>query len=54
MDENTTSERSGEDRDITAPPTPTHDAGAPPSNPPTDEEAVRKGEDSLEQAGGGH
>jgi hypothetical protein len=53
MDENT-DQRSPEDRDITAPPAPTHDAAAPPANPPTDEEAVRKGEDTLEQAGGGH
>ena len=47
MDENT-------EKDITAPPAPTHDAGAPPSSPEPDEDAVRQGVEKLEQAGGGH
>ena len=41
-------------KDITAPPGPTHEAGAPPSNPDPDEDAVRKGEDKLGQAGARH
>ena len=47
MDENTK-------KDITAPPAPTHDASAPPSNPEADEDAVRQSEEKLDQAGGGH
>jgi hypothetical protein len=41
-------------QDITAPVEPTHEATSPPSNPDTDEESVERGEDQLEQAGGGH
>jgi hypothetical protein len=43
-----------EDKDLTAPPNPTHEASSPPSSPEPDEDAVREGEDKLEQAGGGH
>ena len=38
----------------TTPPSPTHEATEPPANPEPDEEAVEKGKDRLEQAGGGH
>ena len=51
MDENTTDRP---DRDITAPPEPTHDATTPPGNPETDEQALREGREKLDQAGGGH
>ncbi|HEV2062643.1 MAG TPA: hypothetical protein VGR12_07305 [Solirubrobacteraceae bacterium] len=47
MDENT--EKSG-----TTPPEPTHEATTPPENPPVDEEALRKSEETLEQPGAGH
>ena len=40
--------------DVTAPPDPTHEATTPPANPETDDEAVRKGEEQLDRAGGGH
>ncbi len=38
----------------TSPDEPTHEATTPPGNPDADEEAVREGEEGLEQAGGGH
>ena len=41
-------------KDITAPPAPTHEAGAPPSSPEPDDGDVAKGEDKLRQAGAGH
>lgn len=41
-------------KDITAPPAPTHEAGAPPSNPEPDADEVAAGEDKLGQAGAGH
>ena len=41
-------------KDITGPPGPTHEAGAPPSSPEPDPEKVREGEDKLGQAGAGH
>jgi len=31
-----------------------HEATSPPGNPDRDEDAVRKSQDGLEQAGGGH
>jgi hypothetical protein len=40
--------------DITAPDEPTHEATRPPGNPERDDDAVREGEDKLDQAGGGH
>jgi hypothetical protein len=40
--------------DITSPDDPTHEATTPPGNGEADEEAVEKGEDKLDQAGGGH
>ena len=41
-------------KDITAPPGPTHEAGAPPSSPEPDAEDVAEGEDKLGRAGAGH
>lgn len=44
-----------QERGITSPPP--QDANqttTPPGNPPIDEEALRAGEERLEQAGGGH
>jgi hypothetical protein len=41
-------------RETTTPPDPTHEATTPPGNPEPDEQAVREGEDKLDQAGGGH
>ena len=38
----------------TTPPDPTHEATTPPANPEPDEAAVEKGEEKLDQAGGGH
>ena len=45
---------SEEERDITSPEDPTHEATTPPGNGEADEEAVEQGEDKLDQAGGGH
>ena len=42
------------EKDITAPRGATHEAGAPPSSPEADGEAVDKGEEKLGQAGAGH
>jgi hypothetical protein len=39
---------------LTGPQTDTKDATAPPGNPDSDQAAVAKAEDDLEQAGGGH
>ena len=44
-----------EPKNITSPPGgKTHEATTPPGQGERDEEAVRKGEDQLDQAGGGH
>ena len=44
-----------EDKDVTAPPSGnTHEATTPPGQGERDEEAIRKGEEKLDQAGGGH
>jgi hypothetical protein len=43
-----------EERDITSPDEPTHEATTPPGNADVDESAVEEGEDKLDQAGGGH
>jgi len=43
-----------DEKDITAPPGPTHEAGAPPSSPEADRDEVDRGEDKLGQAGAGH
>jgi len=43
-----------QERDTTTPQDPTHEATTPPGNGEADEEAVEKGEDKLDQAGGGH
>ena len=49
MTEDTTPEKG-----ITSPPDPTHEATTPPGNGDRDEAAIEKGEDQIEQAGGGH
>lgn len=45
---------SEEERDITSPEEPTHEATTPPGSGESDEEAVEEAEDKLDQAGGGH
>jgi hypothetical protein len=52
MDE--TPDQTGDDRGITSPEGRPDQATTPPGNPEADEQAVREGEDKLEQAGGGH
>ena len=50
-----TQEEQESHRDATAPPGgKTHEATTPPGKGDVDEEAVRKGEERIEQAGGGH
>ena len=43
-----------QDRDITSPEDPTHEATTPPGNGEADEGATEAAEDKLDQAGGGH
>jgi len=43
-----------QERDITSPEDPTHEATTPPGNGEADEEAVEQGEEKLDQAGAGH
>ena len=43
-----------EEKDITSPPDETHEATTPPGTGDADEEAVKKAEDGLDRAGGGH
>jgi hypothetical protein len=43
-----------QERNVTTPDDPTHEATTPPGNAETDEEAVEQGLEKLEQAGGGH
>ena len=44
-----------QESDVTSPPGgKTHEATTPPGNGELDEEAVERGQDRLEQAGGGH
>jgi hypothetical protein len=50
MADNETTENTG----TTSPPDPTHEATTPPDNGDVDREAVEKGEETIEQAGGGH
>ena len=45
---------SEEERDITSPEDPTHEATTPPGNGEADDKAVEEAEDKLDQAGGGH
>jgi hypothetical protein len=45
---------SEEERDITSPEDPTHEATTPPGNGEPDEDATEEAEDKLDQAGGGH
>ena len=52
MDENTQDD--APDTGITSPDKPTHEATTPPGNAERDEDAIRKGEEQIEQAGGGH
>ena len=40
--------------ETTSPDEPTHDATTPPGNPDTDNEALERDEEKLDQAGGGH
>jgi len=43
------------EKDLTAPPGgATHDATTPPGSGDRDEDAIRKGEDNLDRASGGH
>lgn len=43
------------ERDLTSPPEgKTHEATTPPGKGETDDESVRRGEERLDQAGGGH
>jgi hypothetical protein len=46
--------KSEENKDITGPEDPTHEATTPPGNGEADEKAVEEGKDKLEEAGGGH
>jgi hypothetical protein len=43
-----------QDKGITSPDEPTHEATTPPGNADRDEDAVKQGEEKIEQAGGGH
>ena len=43
-----------EERDITSPDEPTHEATTPPGNGEADEGATEEAQDKLDQAGGGH
>ncbi len=45
---------SKEERDITSPEDPTHEATTPPGSGEADEDAVEEAEDKLDQAGGAH
>jgi hypothetical protein len=47
-------EENEQENDQTSPPDPTHEATTPPGQGDVDEEAVKEGEEELEQAGGGH
>ena len=42
------------EKGITSPDEPTHEATTPPGNADIDQEAVEKGKEKIEQAGGGH
>ena len=52
MDENT--QQDAPDKGITSPDKPTHQATTPPGNQDRDEDAIRKGEEQIDRAGGGH
>jgi hypothetical protein len=43
-----------DEKDITSPEEPTHEATKPPGNPEEDDSATDEAADKLEQAGGGH
>jgi len=45
---------SGEERPTTSPSEPTHEATTPPGNADVDQDALDKGRENLDQAGGGH
>ena len=40
--------------ETTSPSEPTHDATTPPGNPETDQDALDRDREKLDQAGGGH
>ena len=43
------------EKDLTAPPSgKTHEASQPPGSGDRDEDAIKKGEENLDRAGGGH
>ena len=42
-----------DEKDITGPKDPTHEATTPPGNPEADDEAVEQSKEKLEEAGGG-
>ena len=52
MDENT--QNDAPDKGITSPEQPTHEATTPPGNADRDEDAIQKGEEQIDRAGGGH
>lgn len=54
MESDTQQQDSEPRRDITGPGVPTGEATHPPGNGTTDEEAVRAGEEKLDQAAGSH
>jgi hypothetical protein len=47
-------QETAQERPTTSPPDPTHEATTPPGNPAVDQDAVDKGQDNLDRAGGGH
>ena len=47
-------ERDPQQNETTSPQDPTHDATTPPGNPETDQEALDRDQEKLDQAGGGH
>ncbi len=44
----------GNEHGTTSPPDPTHEATTPPGQGDRDEDAIKKAEEKLDQAGGGH
>ena len=49
-----TSMHESEEKDITSPDDPTHEATTPPGNGEADERAVEESKEKLDEAGGGH
>ena len=52
--EGTPSQEGSDEGATSPPPEDENQSTTPPGNPPVDEEALRKGREGLEQAGGGH